>query len=1557
MLAVLLLAALALPLMGRAQTAYTFTNTTAGTYDWTSAANWDLNGVPASATNATVTLFGDTTTALGTPIVVNNDPATLTVNTLTLNGLANGGSSTAVTLGTAGNTWTLDGTTPTINLNGANNGANTLAVAFYPKITLNQNLAFTGDGSGNFVFAGGISGGKSLTKNGASTLIINSGAAWTGGTTINGGTLSISNTLAPYGTYTINSPGTLLFDAGSGTAHSTTATTVTGGGTLKLASATTFTTSGSYAADTFSLSAGGLIWVTGNVTVSASGSGKGIWNSNLGSMTVDSGSTMDFVEAGVTGANIAQVDALNGSGTVKGGYNAQPNHTVLVLGAANGSGSFSGVIADHGGGATRLLTVQKAGAGTQTLVNANTYTGGTIISGGTLQIGNATALGGTFPTTAGVNQYPVLVGSGAALDLNGQTFANRIITLNGGSLVNNSGTPASLNGVSSGVVKQAVGTSGGTGVSAGATLSFAGGGGSGAAATVLLGVTPATFTLANAGSYTAKPTGVTITGGGGANATIALTWSATSPYSITGFTITSAGSGFTSAPTVAFTGGTAVTPASITADAAHFTVVSTTVTAGGSGYTNQPTATLSSGTGFAAQALLNNYLLLIADSTVGGSGNTTISENILGSGGLTKSGAGTTTLSGVNTYGGATTISGGTLALGTSGSWNTSSMNINAGATLDVSSHATYNLGVSAGLTASGNSDGTSATLKGGTTVTVGAHSVVLKIMPTTTTGDSTHPALNVSAGNLDLTGSSITVSNNSGSPLGVGDYTLIAGGNVTGTLPSLTIVAGSGLAASTVASLVNSSGNLILHAVATGLPATTTSINLNNSWTSPSTYGDALSFDVTVTSGSGTPTGGTVTVKDGGLAGTTIGTGTLVNGAVTITLNPLNALSAGTHNNIVAIYSADQNYLGSSSTALTQLVNTKGVTIAGAAANNKCFDGTTTAVVSGTVVGAVPGDDVSVNPIGAFASSAVGDGIAVTGFSLTGISANNYTLTLQPSGVTANIVTTGIWTNPAGGLWSTAGNWLDGAIGSGSSSSADFSQVDITADTTVNLDLPRAINQLVFGNADATPAANWIVANNGAPANTLTLAGTTPTVTVNDLGSNMSATISAAVTFSTGLVKAGTGTLVLSGTNTWTTQSSATTIINDGTLAITGPWVPTGANTINAGATMILGGAASTSRSSQTTTFQGAGTLIVTNSISFPNNLNPTYGAITFDLSGGGLVWVTGGATVTGSANGKGYWANNYSSLTVDAGSTIDFAGAAAFTGAYSVQFDALNGGGTIRGGMYPAPNNTVLVLGASDTSGNFSGSMTDHGNNACLALNKIGAGTQTLSGSNTFVGGTTISGGTLQIGNGTALGGAFPATVGVNQYPVLIGADATLDLNGQAFTNRIITSAGGSLVNNNNNLAASLNGTSSTGVMMVVCTNGGSGISDDATLAITDGGGSDAVATVSLGVTTASFTLASGGSYTNKPNFAVTGGTGAAISVVWSGSGTVASPWAISSFTITQPGYAFTGTPAIAVTGGVFTPRIPALRHPLMATQITTPWWEPRLPVLAVGMLRYRP
>ena len=96
----------------------------------------------------------------------------------------------------------------------------------------------------------------------------------------------------------------------------------------------------------------------------------------------------------------------------------------------------------------------------------------------------------------------------------------------------------------------------------------------------------------------------------------------------------------------------------------------------------------------------------------------------------------------------------------------------------------------------------------------------------------------------------------------------------------------------------------------------------------------------------------------------------------------------------------------------LTADITAKNLTINGAVANNKQYDGNTTATVDFTgatlAVGVIGTDAVSINSSGysaSFATKTVGTGKAVTVSSVTlsGGDAGNYTVS-QPSGLTADI-------------------------------------------------------------------------------------------------------------------------------------------------------------------------------------------------------------------------------------------------------------------------------------------------------------------------------------------------------------------------------------------------------------------------------------------------------------------------------------------------------------------------------------------------------------------------
>src|SRR5213075_1945507 len=104
-------------------------------------------------------------------------------------------------------------------------------------------------------------------------------------------------------------------------------------------------------------------------------------------------------------------------------------------------------------------------------------------------------------------------------------------------------------------------------------------------------------------------------------------------------------------------------------------------------------------------------------------------------------------------------------------------------------------------------------------------------------------------------------------------------------------------------------------------------------------------------------------------------------------------------------------NYTVSQPSGLTADITAKNLTINGALANNKQYDGNTTATVDfsgASLVGVIGLDTVSINSSGysaSFATKTVGTAKAVTvlGVALSGGDAGNYTVS-QPSGLTAYI-------------------------------------------------------------------------------------------------------------------------------------------------------------------------------------------------------------------------------------------------------------------------------------------------------------------------------------------------------------------------------------------------------------------------------------------------------------------------------------------------------------------------------------------------------------------------
>lgn len=148
-----------------------------------------------------------------------------------------------------------------------------------------------------------------------------------------------------------------------------------------------------------------------------------------------------------------------------------------------------------------------------------------------------------------------------------------------------------------------------------------------------------------------------------------------------------------------------------------------------------------------------------------------------------------------------------------------------------------------------------------------------------------------------------------------------------------------------------------------------------------------------------------------------------------------------------------------------------------------------------------------------------------------------------------------GTWNLNGSDTWSTANTtpWLNSIVASGIDSSAYFNALNITSDATVTLSENLAIGNLYFG--DTSGAQTWTLARSSTFVLTLQRSSGSPTITVD----NSTATISAVLAGTEGFTKAGSGRLVLSGSNTLT----GGIIVNAGTLDIRST-SSVGSNSIN---------------------------------------------------------------------------------------------------------------------------------------------------------------------------------------------------------------------------------------------------------------------------------------------------------------------------------------------------------------------------------------------------------
>lgn len=136
-----------------------------------------------------------------------------------------------------------------------------------------------------------------------------------------------------------------------------------------------------------------------------------------------------------------------------------------------------------------------------------------------------------------------------------------------------------------------------------------------------------------------------------------------------------------------------------------------------------------------------------------------------------------------------------------------------------------------------------------------------------------------------------------------------------------------------------------------------------------------------------------------------------------------------------------------------------------------------------------------------------------------------------------------GVWTSAVGGSWASSLNWEGEQIAGGVGAVADFSALALDADATVALNGARTAGTLVFGDLHPDTGHRWTVSAGAGGSLALAAGDGDPAIAVDQT----TAWITAPISGSEGLVKTGPGTLVLSGTSSFT----GTVSVREGTLEV----------------------------------------------------------------------------------------------------------------------------------------------------------------------------------------------------------------------------------------------------------------------------------------------------------------------------------------------------------------------------------------------------------------------
>ncbi|MCA6421885.1 MAG: BspA family leucine-rich repeat surface protein, partial [Flavobacterium sp.] len=742
---------------------------------------FDMNGF-----NETVFSFDGggtiTSNAVGSVTITYNGPFATT----TFSGVIQNGSGTVSLNMPLNNNLTLTGNNTYTGLTSVSNGQIYIgdggtSGSVAGNITLGSSGSVFFNRSDDFTFSGNISGGgMSVFKQGAGTMTLTGSITSISSVAVQGGNLSIGNGgTSGSVSVNINNTATVVFNRSDNITYSN---VISNSGTITKLGAGTLTLSG------VNTNTGAFNVNVGTVQISTN---ERLGNCNL---TVASGATFNLNGFSETIASIA------GAGTIT----SSAVGAVTLTNGGTTTTTFSGVIQNGSG----TVSLTKSGTGTLTLSGVNTYSGGTTLSTGTLNINNASAIGtGTFiisggtidNTSAGAitlttnnpqswngnftftGTQPLNMGT-AAVTLS----ATRIVTVTASTLT----VGGVISGTSFGLTKAGAGTltltgtntyTGVTTISAG-TLSVASIGNGGTASNLGQATSTSANLVLNGGtlSYTGADAstdrGMTLNNVAGNTIFTSNTLTISGVITGTG-SITKTGTG-----TLTFTGTNTYTG-------------STTISAG----------TLSIGNGGSTGAIANTNIANNAALVFNSTSDQTCSGVISGTGTLTKLGTGTLSFTGTNTYTGITTISAGTLSIGNGGSTG-------AIANTNIANNAALVFNSTSNQTCSGVISGTGTLTKLGTGI--------LALTGTNTyTGITTISAGTLSLGNNSTTGNIITNVTNNG--------TLVF--NRSNAYTYSGIISGSGSVTQSGSGTLTLSGNNTYLGITTIINGCTLSINADN--------------------------------------------------------------------------------------------------------------------------------------------------------------------------------------------------------------------------------------------------------------------------------------------------------------------------------------------------------------------------------------------------------------------------------------------------------------------------------------------------------------------------------------------------------------------------------------------------------------------------------------------------------------------------------------------------------------------------------------------------------